>query len=177
MLLFDYTNRIEIGCCFCFVVFWFYWFFGLSASYSNVLCFFCWFFGFGGFGGCTTAHSIGKSSIRNCFVTFVTVCNLRNSFHNFRNYYIKTGDVEIAVNETLRSAGRALITTTLILVCCFWLRLFSPLKVISDFGLIMGFSLLVAFLADVMLAPALLSAFYGGSNTGSQNKAADSAGS
>jgi len=107
----------------------------------------------------------------------VAVDDTIHFFHNFRNYYIKTGDVEIAVNETLRSAGRALITTTLILVCCFWLRLFSPLKVISDFGLIMGFSLLVAFLADVMLAPALLSAFYGGSNTGSQNKAADAAGS
>ena len=72
--------------------------------------------------------------------------------------------METAVNETLRSAGRALITTTLILVCCFWLRLFSSLKVISDFGLIVGFSLLVAFLADVMLAPALLTYVYGGSN-------------
>jgi predicted RND superfamily exporter protein len=40
--------------------------------------------------------------------------------------------------------------------------LFSPLKVISDFGLIMVFSLLIAFLADVILAPALLSAMYGG---------------
>ncbi len=115
--------------------------------------------------------------IGGSIVIGVAVDDTIHFFHNFRNYYIKTGDVEIAVNETLRSAGRALITTTLILVCCFWLRLFSPLKVISDFGLIMGFSLLVAFLADVMLAPALLSAFYGGSNTGSQNKAADAAGS
>ncbi|MEK6198109.1 MAG: MMPL family transporter [Desulfobacterales bacterium] len=115
--------------------------------------------------------------IGGSIVIGVAVDDTIHFFHNFRNYYIKTGDVEIAVNETLRSAGRALITTTLILVCCFWLRLFSPLKVISDFGLIMGFSLLVAFLADVMLAPALLNAFYGGSNTGSQNKAADAAGS
>ena len=115
--------------------------------------------------------------IGGSIVIGVAVDDTIHFFHNFRNYYIKTGDVEIAVNETLRSTGRALITTTLILVCCFWLRLFSPLKVISDFGLIMGFSLLVAFLADVMLAPALLSAFYGGSNTGSQNKAADAAGS
>ena len=115
--------------------------------------------------------------IGGSIVIGVAVDDTIHFFHNFRNYYQKTGDVETAVIETLRSAGRALITTTLILVCCFWLRLFSPLKVISDFGLIMGFSLLVAFLADVMLAPALLSAFYGGSNTGSQNKAADAAGS
>ena len=115
--------------------------------------------------------------IGGSIVIGVAVDDTIHFFHNFRNYYIKTGDVEIAVNETLRSAGRALITTTLILVSCFGLRLFSPLKVISDFGLIMGFTLLVAFLADVMLAPALLSAFYGASNTRQQKKAADAAGS
>jgi predicted RND superfamily exporter protein len=69
--------------------------------------------------------------------------------------------VETAVIETLRTAGRALLTTTLILVSCFWLRLFSPLKVISDFGLVMGCSLLIAFLADVLMAPALLEMMYG----------------
>jgi len=108
--------------------------------------------------------------IGGSIVIGVAVDDTIHFFHNFRNYYLKTGDVETAVIETLRSAGRALITTTLILVCCFWLRLFSPLKVISDFGLIMGFSLLVAFLADVMLAPALLSALYGGSRTRQQDK-------
>jgi predicted RND superfamily exporter protein len=100
--------------------------------------------------------------IGGSIVIGVAVDDTIHFFHNFRGYYLKTGDVETAVTETLRSAGRALITTTLILVSCFWLRLFSPLKVISDFGLIMGFSLLIAFLADVILAPALLSAMYGG---------------
>ncbi len=99
--------------------------------------------------------------IGGSIVIGVAVDDTIHFFHNFRNYYEKTGDVEAAVVETLRSAGRALITTTLILVSCFWLRLFSSLKVISDFGLIVGFSLLVAFLADVMLAPALLNYLYG----------------
>jgi len=99
--------------------------------------------------------------IGGSIVIGVAVDDTIHFFHNFRNYFEKTGDVETAVIETLRSAGRALITTTLILVSCFWLRLFSSLKVISDFGLIVGFSLLVAFLADVMLAPALLNYFCG----------------
>jgi predicted RND superfamily exporter protein len=99
--------------------------------------------------------------IGGSIVIGVAVDDTIHFFHNFRNYYEETGDVETAVVETLRSAGRALITTTLILVSCFWLRLFSSLKVISDFGLIVGFSLLVAFLADVMLAPALLNYLYG----------------
>lgn len=82
-------------------------------------------------------------------------------FHNFRRYYRKSGDINFAVSETLGSAGRALLTTTLILVASFWMRLFSDLKVIADFGLVMGIALLMAFLADVLLAPALLRVFYG----------------
>jgi len=100
--------------------------------------------------------------IGGSIVIGVSVDDTIHFFHNFRNYYKKTGDVETAVTETLRTAGRALLTTTLILVSCFWLRLFSPLKVISDFGLVMGFSLLIAFLADVLMAPALLEIMYGG---------------
>jgi len=82
-------------------------------------------------------------------------------FHNFRRYYQISGDINFAVSETLGSAGRALMATTLILVSSFWMRLFSDLKVVADFGLVMGIALLVAFLADVLLAPALLRLFYG----------------
>ncbi len=82
-------------------------------------------------------------------------------FHNFRRYYLKSGDVHFAVSETLGSAGRALLATTLILVFSFWMRLYSDLKVIADFGLVLGLALLVAFLADVLLAPALLRIYYG----------------
>jgi predicted RND superfamily exporter protein len=82
-------------------------------------------------------------------------------FHNFRKYYLRSGDINFAVSETLRSAGRALMATTLILVASFWMRLFSELKVVADFGLVLGIALLVAFLADVLLAPALLRVFYG----------------
>ena len=82
-------------------------------------------------------------------------------FHNFRKYYLKSGDINFAVSETLKSAGRALMATTLILVASFWMRLFSDLKVVADFGLVLGIALIVAFLADVLLAPALLRIFYG----------------
>ncbi len=82
-------------------------------------------------------------------------------FHNFQRYYLKSGDIDFAVRETLGTAGRALLATTLILVLSFWMRLFSNLKVVADFGLVMGIALLVAFLADVLLAPALLRIFYG----------------
>ena len=97
----------------------------------------------------------------------VAVDDTIHFFHNFRRYYLKSGDIDFAVNETLRSAGRALLATTLILVASFWMRLFSDLKVIADFGLVMGVALLVAFLADVLFAPALLRIFYGTRRMGS----------
>ncbi len=71
------------------------------------------------------------------------------------------------MSETLETAGRALLTTTLILVASFWMRLFSDLKVVADFGLVMGIALFVAFLADVLLAPSLLRMFYGTGKIGS----------
>jgi predicted RND superfamily exporter protein len=91
----------------------------------------------------------------------VAVDDTIHFFHNFRKYYLKSGDIHFAVSETLKSAGRALMATTLILVASFWMRLFSDLKVVADFGLVLGFALLVAFLADVLLAPALLRIVYG----------------
>ena len=97
----------------------------------------------------------------------VAVDDTIHFFHNFRRYYLRSGDISFAVNETLRSAGRALLATTMILVASFWMRLFSDLKVIADFGLVMGIALLIAFLADVLLAPALLQIFYGARQTDS----------
>ena len=82
-------------------------------------------------------------------------------FHNFRKYFLQSGDIDFAVRETLGTAGRALLATTMVLVASFWMRLFSDLKVVADFGLVMGIALLVAFLADVLLAPALLRIYYG----------------
>jgi predicted RND superfamily exporter protein len=91
-------------------------------------------------------------------------------FHNFQRYYLRSGDIGFPVNETLATAGRALMATTLILVASFWMRLISDLKVIADFGLVMGIALLVAFLADVLLAPALLRIYYGVGQTDPQKR-------
>jgi predicted RND superfamily exporter protein len=91
-------------------------------------------------------------------------------FHNFQRYYRMSGDISFAVSETLGTAGRALMTTTLILVASFWMRLISDLKVIADFGLVMGIALLTAFLADVLLVPALLRIYYGIGQTDPQKR-------
>ncbi len=77
-------------------------------------------------------------------------------FHNFRKYLIKYGTVKAAIDHTLLTAGRAMLITSVVLVLGFWLFMFASLNNLINFGLLTGMTLIVAFLADVILSPALL---------------------
>ncbi|MBU2512305.1 MMPL family transporter [bacterium] len=79
-------------------------------------------------------------------------------FHHFRGYYQQTGCLTTAVSETLLTAGKAMLVTTLVLVGGFWVMMFADLINIYRFGFFTGVTLLFAFLADVLIAPALLTA-------------------
>lgn len=76
--------------------------------------------------------------------------------HNFQRYYAQTGDAETAVHETLRTTGKALMITSLVLSSAFYVNMFGTMYNLQDFGLLTGTSIIVAFLADVLLAPALM---------------------
>ena len=71
-------------------------------------------------------------------------------------YYEDTGDARWAVRETLATTGAALLFTSLILVFGFAVFLAAYLANMRWFGLLTSFATVVAFLADVLLAPALL---------------------
>ncbi|MBU2514037.1 MMPL family transporter [bacterium] len=77
-------------------------------------------------------------------------------FHNFRKYFEKSGNVKQAVRETLTTAGRAMLVTSLVLATGFWLFMFATMQNLFYFGLLTGITLIFAFLADIILAPALL---------------------
>ena len=77
-------------------------------------------------------------------------------FHNFRNYYTRSGNARDAVRETMLSTGRAILFTTLVLVTGFWLFMFASLINLIQFGFLIGITLIVALLADVLLAPAMM---------------------
>ena len=76
--------------------------------------------------------------------------------HNFRRYFARSGDVEQAVVETLSSTGQALLLTTLVLSTGFFVYFFSTIMVLHNFGLLTAITIVVALLADVLLAPALM---------------------
>lgn len=81
-------------------------------------------------------------------------------FHNFRRYYELTGSTQEAINETLLTAGRAMLVTTLVLASGFWIFMAATLNNLFLFGALTGITLVTAFLADVLLAPALLTVLY-----------------
>jgi predicted RND superfamily exporter protein len=76
--------------------------------------------------------------------------------HKFDRYYAESGDAEYAVRQTLATTGSALLFTTLVLALGFSVYISSYLENSSWFGILTSFATVVAFLADVLLGPALM---------------------
>ena len=76
--------------------------------------------------------------------------------HKFQRYFDLTGDVERAVRETLRTTGSALLFTTLVLMAGFAVFLFGGMTNMRIFGGLAAMATGIAFLADLLIAPALL---------------------
>jgi len=76
--------------------------------------------------------------------------------HNFRRYYELYHDPKRAVYETLHTTGRAMLVTTCVLSIGFFTFMFSEMHNLFNFGLLTGFALLMALLADYLIAPALM---------------------
>ncbi len=76
--------------------------------------------------------------------------------HNYRRYHQETGDVREAVRKTLLTTGRAMVVTSIVLSIGFFLYMGANLSNIVNFGLLTGFTIIMALLADLFLAPALM---------------------
>jgi len=76
--------------------------------------------------------------------------------HNFRRYYDQSGDPVQAVEATLMTTGRAMLVTTVVLSLGFFIFAFATMSNVRNFGLLTGFTIVMALLADYLLAPALM---------------------
>jgi predicted RND superfamily exporter protein len=81
--------------------------------------------------------------------------------HKFHRYFEESGDIEAAVRETMRTTGSALLFTSLVLAFGFAVFALSEMSNFRIFGLLSSLAALVAFLADILVAPALLSVVEG----------------
>jgi len=76
--------------------------------------------------------------------------------HNFRRYYDRSGDPVQAVHDTLQTTGRAMLVTTVVLSIGFFIFGFATMSNVRNFGLLTGFTIIMALLADYLVAPALM---------------------
>jgi hydrophobe/amphiphile efflux-3 (HAE3) family protein len=76
--------------------------------------------------------------------------------HNFRRYYEQTGDPKLAVHMTLDTTGRAMLVTTIVLSIGFFIFVFATMKNLVTFGVLTSFTILMALVADYLVAPALM---------------------
>lgn len=77
-------------------------------------------------------------------------------FHNFNRYYQQSADVAKSVENTIKTAGRAMLVTSIVLTTGFWLFMFSSMNNLFNFGFLTGLTLIFAFFADVLIVPAIL---------------------
>ncbi len=81
--------------------------------------------------------------------------------HNFRRYFDETGDVETAVRKTLETTGQALLFTSIVLAAGFGIYTQAYLTNLFYFGLLTSITIVFAFVADLLLAPAMLVRVFG----------------
>ena len=86
----------------------------------------------------------------------VAVDDTIHFMHKFMRYSEETGDPREAVRRTFATTGTALLTTSLVLATSFFIYLAAHFYSMVYFGILAGFATIVAFLADVLVAPALM---------------------
>ena len=80
--------------------------------------------------------------------------------HGFRREYERTGDIEESTRRVMRSTGRALFFTTAVLAAAFSAFGLAETTPLSNFGWLTTQAIVLAFVFDVFLSPALLTLVY-----------------
>lgn len=78
----------------------------------------------------------------------------------FRQELKKTGDVPVAITNSILSTGKAIIGTTIVLGMGFFVLYFSELVPNHEFGILATIILIIAMLGSLFLLPVLLNIFY-----------------
>ncbi len=85
--------------------------------------------------------------------------------HKFRIYFTELGDSKLAIRATLETTGAALLFTSLVLTGGFGVFLMASMVNTQNFGFLAATGAATAFLADLIVAPALMTLATRGSRT------------
>ncbi len=81
--------------------------------------------------------------------------------HGFQVNFKKHGCAKMAIEETLLTTGKALVITSIVLFCGFLTFMLSDLHNMDNFGMLTAICIVLALLADFVVAPALMMLRYG----------------
>ena len=76
--------------------------------------------------------------------------------HNFKRYYLETNDVQLAMENTFFTTGKAMVITSLVLSLGFYAYMAANMISVQNFGILTGSIIIFALLSDLLLAPALM---------------------
>lgn len=76
--------------------------------------------------------------------------------HNFKRYYLESGDSAKAIEQTFFTTGKAMVITTLVLALGFYAYIAAYMSSVQNFGILTGSVIVFALIADLLLAPALM---------------------
>jgi predicted RND superfamily exporter protein len=80
--------------------------------------------------------------------------------HHYRIHYTAHGKVDDAIDHAFVHTGRAILSTSTILVLGFSVFLTASMYPLMRFGVLAGIAIIFALLYDIILSPALLRALY-----------------
>jgi predicted RND superfamily exporter protein len=86
----------------------------------------------------------------------VAVDDTIHFMHKFGRHYQVSGDVTLAVQETLSRTGLAILSTSIALIGSFAVYNFGAIEGIRQMGYLVDIAIAIALVADIVLAPALL---------------------
>lgn len=99
----------------------------------------------------------GMTLMAGSIILGLAVDDTIHFMHNFRRSYVATGDALVAIDSTLRTAGRALFVTSLVLASGFSAFGGAYMANVRAFGLLTAGTILVAFVSNIVVGSALMS--------------------
>ena len=79
--------------------------------------------------------------------------------YHCKHNYQRCGDMPMSIHGALDTSGRAMLTTSAILSLGFAMLMWSELINLFNFGMLIGITVILALVADFLLAPALMMMF------------------
>ena len=129
---------------------------GLIAMVPNLMPIICVM----GFMGAAGIAVDGANLMLASIAIGVAVDDTIHFLHQFRSHYRHHGRVESAIEHAFDHTGRAIITTSIILVGGFIVFVTSEMANIRDFGLLISLAIVLALVINLLFCPVLLRTFY-----------------